>query len=129
MGSPIAIVEWIPASQAVLFEASNVPAFVATYAAVRAGAPFNAMWFGLILVSLVGIQAGANLFKGFYEAQDRAVPPSSAGSWFAFDSGAAASLARTPRTVLHVGYVAFGVGVLAGLGFVGVTASLCLLAF
>ena len=129
LGPPMAIVEWIRASQAILFEASIVPAFVGTYAAVSAGAPFNAIWFGLILVSLVGIQAGANLFKGYYEAQDRAAPPSSAGSWFAFDSGAAASLARTPRTVLHVGYVAFGVGVLAGLVLVVVTANLVLLAF
>src|SRR5437879_5550352 len=125
----MAFIEWIRASQAILFEASIVPAFVGTYAAVSAGAPFNAMWFGLILVSLVGVQAGANLFKGFYEAQDRAAPPSSAGSWFAFDSGAAASLARTPRTVLHVGYVAFGAGVLAGLVLVVVTANLGLVAF
>lgn len=120
---------WMRASQAILFEASIVPASVGTYAAVRAGAPFNATWFGLILVSLVGIQAGANLFKGFYESQDRSAPPSSPGSWFAFDSGAAARLARDPRTVLRVGYLAFGVGVFAGVLLVILTANLLLLAF
>jgi 1,4-dihydroxy-2-naphthoate octaprenyltransferase len=121
--------DWLRASQAVLFEASIVPAFVGTYAAISAGAMFNALWFGLILVSLIGIQAGANLFKGFYEGQDRSAPPSSPGSWLAFDSGAAASLARAPRTVLHVGYVAFGVGVLAGLVLVVLTENPILLAF
>ncbi len=123
------VVDWIRASQAILFEASIVPAFVGTYAAVRAGAVFNALWIGLILVSLIAIQAGANLFKGFYEGQDRSALPSSPGSWFAFDSGAAAGLTQNPRTVLHVGYASFGVGVLAGLSLVVLTANPRLLAF
>jgi len=59
--------EWIRASQAVLFEASVLPAIVGTAVATHAGARFDALWFVLILLSLVGIQAGANLFKGYYE--------------------------------------------------------------
>src|SRR5256712_4419210 len=101
LGPPMAIVEWIRASQAILFEASIVPAFVVTYAAVSAGAPFNAMVFGLILVSLVGVQAGAHLFKGFYEAHDRGSPPSSPRSWLPFASGSRGSLGRSPRTELR----------------------------
>src|SRR5437773_1183354 len=121
--------DWIRASQAILFEASIVPAFVGTAAAVGAGASFEPFRFGLILVSLVGIQAGANLFKGFYEGQDRSAPPSSEGSWFAFDSAAATKLTRDPRTVLLVGYACFGLGALAGLGLVVLTRNPLLLAF
>ncbi len=120
---------WIRASQAVLFEAAIVPACVGAAAAVAAGSPFNGVVFLLILVSLVAIQAGANLLKGYYEAQDRRVPPSSAGSWLAFDSGAAVGLARDPRSVFRVAWVALVVGVLAGIAVVAVTQSLVLLAF
>lgn len=120
---------WVRASQAVLFEASVVPACVGTAAAVAAGSPFNAVYFALILVSLVAIQAGANLLKGYYEAQDRSVPPASAGSWIAFDSGAAVGLTRDPRTVLRVAWSFLTAGVLAGLLLVALTQSLLLLAF
>ena len=123
------VVAWIRASQAVLFEASLVPACVGTAAAVAAGSPFNALDFLLILVSLVAIQAGANLLKGYYEAQERSVPPASAGSWVAFDSGAAVGLARDPRNVLRVAWVGLGLGVAAGLLLVAITRSLVLLAF
>ena len=129
LGPAMKTLDWIRASQAILFEASIVPAFVGTAAAVRAGASFEPLRFGLILVSLVGIQAGANLFKGFYEGQDRSAPPSSEGSWFAFDSAAATKLTRDPRTVLLVGYACFGLGALAGLGLVVVTRNPLLLAF
>ena len=120
---------WVRASQAVLFEAAVVPACVGTAAAVAAGAPFNALHFALILVSLVAIQAGANLLKGYYEAQDRTVPPSSPGSWIAFDSGAAVGLTRDPRTVLRVAWTCMALGVLAGLALVALTGSVWLLLF
>ena len=123
------ILAWIRASQAVLFEAAIVPAVVGTAAGVAAGSPFNVLYLVLILLSLVAIQAGANLLKGYYEAQDRTVPPSSAGSWIAFDSGAAVGLAKDPRTVFHVGWVCFAVGVAAGLALVALTQSLVLLGF
>jgi 1,4-dihydroxy-2-naphthoate octaprenyltransferase len=123
------LLAWVRASQAVLFEAAVVPACVGTAAAVAAGAPFNALYFALILVSLVAIQAGANLLKGYYEAQDRTVPPSSSGSWIAFDSGAAVWLTKDPRTVLHVAWACMIVGVLAGLVLVALTQSPLLLAF
>src|SRR5436309_36133 len=86
------IVEWIRASQAILFEASILPAIVGTAAAIHGGAPFRAVPLGLILLSLIGIQAGANLLKGYFEGRDRSSPPSSPGSWFAFDSAAAVLL-------------------------------------
>src|SRR5437773_10192178 len=108
--------DWIRASQAILFEASIVPAFVGTAAAVGAGGSFEPFRFGLILVSLVGIQAGANLFKGFYEAQDRRAPPSSAGSWVAFDSPPAPKLPRDPRPAVLVGHRCLHCGCIAGLG-------------
>src|SRR5205809_2978023 len=57
------VTEWIRASQAILFEASILPAIVGTAAAIHGGAPFQAVSLGLILLSLVGIQAGANLLK------------------------------------------------------------------
>lgn len=120
---------WIRASQAVLFEAAIVPALVGTSAAVGAGSPFNPLYLGLILVSLVAIQGGANLLKGYYEAQDRSVPPSSAGSWIAFDSGAAVGLAADPRTVLRVAWILMALGVVAGLALVALTQSVLLLAF
>jgi 1,4-dihydroxy-2-naphthoate octaprenyltransferase len=123
------LVAWIRASQAILFEASIVPAIVGTAAAVHAGARFNAVWFGLIVVSLVGIQAGANLFKGFYEGRDRSVPPSSAGSWFAFDSAAATNLTAHPGDVLRIGRVCFAIGVAAGLLLVVLTSNAILFAF
>lgn len=123
------IVEWIRASQAILFEASVVPALVGTAAALNAGARFNAGYLFLILASLVGIQAGANLLKGYFEGQDRTALPSSPGSWFAFDSGAAIDLAKDPKNVLRAGQVAFGIGVLAGLVLVGITANPVLFAF
>jgi len=123
------VVAWVRASQAVLFEASIVPACVGTAAAVAAGSPFNLLYFALILGSLVAIQAGANLLKGYYEAQDRSVPPASAGSWMAFDSGAAVGLARDPRNVLRVAWAFLVAGVLAGLALVALTQSLLLLAF
>ncbi len=122
-------VAWVRASQAVLFEASVVPACVGTAAAVAAGSPFDVLRFVLILLSLLAIQAGANLLKGYYEAQDRSVPPASAGSWIAFDSGAAVGLAREPRNVLRVAWVCMVAGVLAGLALVAITQSLLLLAF
>ncbi len=120
---------WVRASQAVLFEAAVVPACVGTAAALAAGAPFDLPVFALILVSLVAIQAGANLLKGFYEAQNRSVPPSSPGSWIAFDSGAAVGLAQDPRAVLRTAWVSLAIGVAAGLAVVGITRSLLLLAF
>ncbi len=123
------LLAWVRASQAVLFEAAIVPACVGTVAAVAAGAPFNALYFALILVSLVAIQAGANLLKGYYEAQDRTVSPSSPGSWIAFDSGAAVGLTRDPRTVLRVAWTCMALGVLAGLALVALTGSVWLLLF
>jgi 1,4-dihydroxy-2-naphthoate octaprenyltransferase len=122
-------VVWLRASQAILFETSVVPACVGTAAAVAAGSLFNLAYFTLILVSLVAIQAGANLLKGYYEARDGTVPPASTGSWIAFDSGAAVGLARDPRSVLRVAWVCLLVGVLAGLLLVVVTQSLLLLVF
>lgn len=123
------LVAWLRASQAVLFEAAIVPACVGTAAAVAAGSRFDPLYFALILVSLVAIQAGANLLKGFYESQDRYVPPSSAGSWLAFDSGAAVGLTRDPRNVLRVAWVCLAVGVASGLFLVAITRSLLLLGF
>ncbi|HEX9340968.1 MAG TPA: prenyltransferase [Thermoplasmata archaeon] len=120
---------WLRASQAILFEASIVPAFVGAAAAVGAGAMFRPEYLVLILMSLVGIQAGANLFKGYYEGLGRSVPPSSPGTWFAFDSGAAIGLTRNPRTVLRAGGACFAVGVVTGLALVAITANLALLAF
>lgn len=128
LGRSVGIVAWVRASQAVLFEASVVPACVGTAVAVAAGAPFRVAYFALIVVSLVGIQAGANLLKGYYESLERGVPPSSAGSWLAFDSGAAVGLTRDPRTVLRVAWVGMAVGVIAGLVLVALTASVLLLA-
>ncbi len=122
-------IAWVRASQAILFEASIVPALAGTAAAVAAGAAFRPEYLSLILSSLVGIQAGANLFKGYYEGLDRSVPPSSPGSWFAFDSGAAIGLTRDPKTVLRAGVACFAVGVAAGLALVAITANLVLLAF
>ena len=122
-------VEWVRASQAILFEASIVPAVVGTAAAVRAGAAFQAWILLLILLSLVGIQAGANLFKGYYEGRDRSSPPSSPGSWFAFDSAAATNLTRDPRAVLHLGRVSFAIGAGAGLLLVVLTMKPILLLF
>jgi len=122
-------IAWVRASQAILFEASIVPALAGTVAAVGSGAAFRPEYLGLILLSLVGIQAGANLFKGYYEGLDRSVPPSSPGAWFAFDSGAAIGLTRGPKTVLRAGRACFAVGVVAGLGLVAITANLVLLAF
>ncbi len=119
---------WARASQAILFEAAIVPAVVGTAAGVAAGSPFNVSYFALILASLVAVQAGANLLKGYYEGQDRRVPPSSEGSWIAFDSGAAVSLARDPRNVLWVAWACLAVGVLTGLALVAMTGSLLLLA-
>jgi len=123
------VIAWVRASQAILFEASIVPALAGTAAAVGSGAAFRPEYLGLILLSLVGIQAGANLFKGYYEGLDRSVPPSSPGAWFAFDSGAAIGLTRDPKTVLRAGCVCFAVGIVAGLGLVAITANLVLLAF
>ena len=122
-------IAWVRASQTILFEASIVPALAGTAAAVGSGAAFRPEYLGLILLSLVGIQAGANLFKGYYEGLDRSVPPSSPGAWFAFDSGAAIGLTRDPKTVLRAGSVCFAVGIVAGLGLVAITANLVLLAF
>jgi 1,4-dihydroxy-2-naphthoate octaprenyltransferase len=123
------VLAWVRASQAILFEAAIVPACVGTAAAVAAGSPFDPLFFALILVSLVAIQAGANLLKGYYEAQDRSAPPSSAGSWIAFDSGAAVGLAREPRSVFRVAWGFMIVGIVAGLVLVALTRSLLLLAF
>ncbi len=119
---------WLRASQAILFEASIIPALVGAAAAVGAGAAFRLDYLVLILLSLVGIQAGANLFKGYYEGLDRSVPSSSPGAWFAFDSGAAVGLTRDPKTVLRAGDACFALGVAAGLGLVAITANLALLA-
>ena len=123
------VAAWVRASQAVLFEAAVVPACVGTAAAVAAGSPFHVLYFALILASLVAIQAGANLLKGYYEAQERSVPPASAGSWIAFDSGAAVGLARDPRSVLRVAWALLAAGVVAGLALVAITQSVLLLAF
>ncbi len=123
------LVAWVRAFQAILFEAAIVPACVGTAAAVTAGSPFDALVFLLILASLVSIQAGANLLKGYFEGEERAVPPSSAGSWLAFDSGAAVGLAKEPRNVLRAAWVALAVGVVAGLVVVAITMSLLLLVF
>lgn len=123
------ILAWVRASQAILFEAAIVPAVVGTAAAVAGGSPFNPLYFALILLSLVAIQAGANLLKGYYEAQDRTVPPSSPGSWIAFDSGAAVGLSKEPRTVLRVAWIFLSAGVAVGLVLVALTQSVVLLAF
>lgn len=123
------IIAWVRASQAVLFEAAIVPACVGTAAAAAAGSRFDPLYLSLILLSLVAIQAGANLLKGYYESQDRSVPPSSAGSWIAFDSGAAVGLATEPRTVLRVAWACMALGVAAGLALVALTRSPLLLAF
>ncbi|HKW43786.1 MAG TPA: prenyltransferase [Thermoplasmata archaeon] len=123
------LVEWIRASQAILFEASIIPALVGTAAAIAAGAPFRAAYLVLILASLVGIQAGANLLKGYYEGEGRPGPPSLRGSWVGFDSGAAVGLGEAPRNVLRAGRIAFAIGVLAGLVLVVVTSNVVLLAF
>ena len=120
---------WIRASQALLFEASIAPALVGTAAAIRGGARFDGAVLGLILLSLVGIQAGANLFKAHYEGRDRKGPAAAPGSWFAFDSGVGANLGRGPRSVLYAGYGCFSFGVLAGLSLVVLTRNLVLLAF
>lgn len=122
------VLAWVRASQAVLFEAAIVPACVGTAAAVGAGSPFDPLHFALILASLIAIQTGANLLKGYYEAQDRSVPPASPGSWIAFDSGAAVGLAKEPRTVLRVAWACMVVGILAGLALVWLTRSVLLLA-
>ncbi len=119
---------WLRASQAVLFEASVVPACVGTAAALSEGAPFQATYFALILLSLLGIQAGANLLKGYYESLNRSVPPSSAGAWLRFDSGAAVGLSKDPRTVVRVAWTCLGIGVGAGLLLVALTGNLLLLA-
>ncbi len=123
------LLAWVRASQAVLFEAAVVPACVGTAAAIAAGSPFEPLYLGLILVSLVAIQAGANLLKGYYESQDRSVPPSSAGAWIAFDSGAAVGLAEDPRSVLRTAWACLVLGAVAGLVLVAITRSLLLLAF
>src|SRR5438552_3685570 len=121
--------EWIRASQAILFEASIFPAIVGTAAAIHAGARFDGLWFALILISLVGIQAGANLSKGYYEGRNRSAPPASPGSWFAFDSSAARNLAADPRDVLRLARIGFGLGTGAGLLLVVLTKNPVLLAF
>lgn len=129
VASGMRVVAWLRASQAVLFEASVVPAFVGAAAAVAGGSPFVPAYLALILVSLVAIQAGANLLKGYYESLDRSVPPDSSGSWLAFDSGAAVGLTRDPRTVLRVAWAFLGLGIVAGLLLVALTESAALLAF
>src|SRR5438445_5950867 len=121
--------EWIRASQALLFEASVIPVIVGTAAAIHAGARFDAAWFALIVISLVGIQAGANLFKGYYEGRDRSVPPASPGSWFAFDSTAATNLTSDPEDVLRLGRICFGLGAAAGLLLVALSRNPLLLGF
>ncbi len=122
------VLGWIRASQAILFEASILPAVVGTAAALHAGARFDGLSFALILISLVGIQAGANLFKGYYEGGDRSAPPASPGSWFAFDSSAARDLTADPRGVVRLGRVCFGIGAGAGLLLVFLTRNPALLA-
>src|SRR5207302_3257850 len=97
------VLEWIRASQAILFEASTLPAVVGTVAAIHAGARLDGLWFALILISLVGIQAGANLSKGYYEGRNRSAPPASPGSRFAFDSSAARDLTADPPDVVRLG--------------------------
>src|SRR5438046_9057766 len=92
--------EWIRASQAILFEASIFPAIVGTAVAIHGGARFDGLWFALILISLVGIQTGANLSIGYYEGRNRSAPPASPGSWFAFESSPARNLAADHREVL-----------------------------
>jgi 1,4-dihydroxy-2-naphthoate octaprenyltransferase len=123
------ILAWVRASQAILFEASIVPACVGTAIAVAAGSSFVPLYFALILASLLGIQAGANLLKGYYEALDGAVPPSSPGSWIAFDSGAAVGLSKEPKNMLRAAWSCMAAGVIAGLLLVAFTQSLLLLAF
>lgn len=118
---------WLRAAQVVLFEASVVPAIVGTAAAVAGGSPFVPLFFLLILVSLVSIQAGANLFKGYYEAQGSLTHHASAGSWLAFDSGAAVGLVGKPRTVWRAGWAFTTLGIVAGLVLVDLTQSLWLL--
>jgi 1,4-dihydroxy-2-naphthoate octaprenyltransferase len=122
------VLAWLRASQAVLLEASAVPACVGTAAAIHGGSPFVPLYFVLILASLLSIQAGANLFKGYYEAADRRAPPASAGSWLAFDSGAAVGLTRDPRSVLRTGWALMIIGIGTGLLLVALTSSLLLLA-
>ena len=122
------VLEWLRASQAILFEASLVPAFVGTAAAVYAGSPFVPLDFLLIVVSLVGIQAGANFLKGYYEGVGPHTAASSAGSWLAFDSGAAIRLTRDPRGVWRIGWACMIVGIGAGLLLVGLTMNPILLA-
>ncbi len=126
-GVAMRLLAWVRASQAVLFEASVVSACVGTAAAIYGGSPFVPLYFALILTSLVAIQAGANLFKGYYEAADRRAPPASGGSWLAFDSGATIGLTRDPRTVLRLGWASMLVGIGAGLVLVVLTSSLLLL--
>src|SRR2546429_3597158 len=121
--------EWIRASQGILFEASIFPGLVGTAVAIHAGARFDGLWFALILISLVGIQAGANLSKGYYEGRNRSAPPGSPGSWFAFDSSAARNLAADPRDVLRLARIGFGLGTGAGLLLVVLTKNPVLLAF
>ncbi|HLE54496.1 MAG TPA: prenyltransferase [Thermoplasmata archaeon] len=123
------LLAWVRASQAILFEASIAPACVGTAAALAVGTAFVPLSFLLILVSLLGIQAGANLLKGYHEARDRSGSPSSPGSWIAFDSGAAVGLARDPRNVLRVAWAFLILGIVAGLALVALTRSLLLLAF
>ena len=123
------VLEWIRASQAILFEASILPAMVGTAVAIHAGARFDGLWFALILISLVGIQAGANLSKGYYEGRNRSAPPASPGSWFAFDSSAATNLTANPRDVLRLARIGFGLGTGAGLLLVVLTKNPVLLAF
>lgn len=119
---------WLRASQAILLGASIVPALVGTAAAVGSGARFDPIRLGLILVSLIGIQVGANLFKVYYEGRDRRGPPAAPGSWLAFDSGVASG-SLDPATVFRVGRAWFVAGVVAGLVLVLVTQIPILLAF
>src|SRR5205809_7040960 len=121
--------EWIRASQAILFEASIFPAIVGTAVAIHAGARFDGLWFALILISHVGIQAGANLSKGYNEGRNRSAPPASPCSWFSFDSSAARNLAADPRDVLRLARIGFGLATGAGLLLVVLTKNPVLLAF
>src|SRR2546423_14444692 len=123
------VLEWIRASQAILFEASIFPAIVGTAVAIQAGSRYDQLWFALILISLVGIQAGANLSKGYYEGRNRSAPPASPGSWFAVDSSAATNLTADPRDVLRLARIGFGLGTGAGPLLVVVTNNPVLLGF